>query len=316
MLAYVLHAWGEPPVLTEFDEPLTGGGATAVPVLAAGLNPIDLTIAAGAAPAQPTIGEVGAMMLPAVMGDEGVVEHDGRLLYTERVRSPHGTFAARTLVELTAAIPLPSGMAPEEAIPLGASGLPAWIGLRDVAQLAPGEVVIVLGATGAAGQMAVQAAKLLGASRVVAAARSADMLGRLVARGADATVVLGSGDDRVALLEATRGGADVIFDPLFGPPLVAALGATRAFGRAVTIGSKAAPSIHLPIDVLFRKSLHTLGIRTVPPALKRAAFHEMVRHHRAGDLIVDTDIVPLTRIDAAWRRQAGAPHCKLVVLPA
>src|SRR3954454_6518387 len=127
--------------------------------------------------------------------------------------------AERTLVPHDALLPVADGVTGEVAAALGNTGLGAWLSLAWRSGLQPGETVLVLGATGAVGSVAVQAAKLLGAGRVVAAARPSARLQALLARGADAVVELGGGEDLPdALREAAGGGVDVTIDTLWGEP--------------------------------------------------------------------------------------------------
>ena len=123
---------------------------------------------------------------------------------------------------------------------LGISGLAAWLALTWRAQLKPGEHVLVLGASGVLGQIAVQAAKLLGAARVVAAARSQKGLEHCLALGADAAVRLGEPEDFLAALaRGAEGRIDVVVDPVYGEPFVAAVNAASFGARLVQIGAGA-----------------------------------------------------------------------------
>src|ERR671916_118527 len=170
---------------------------------AAGMNPVDVRVASG---------QFGLERYdtPYVAGKEGVGEReDGRLVYFEYSRKPFGAFAERTLIDAGSGYVLPDGLEPELAVCLGVSGLAAWLGLEWRGRLAPGETVLVLGASGVVGQIAVQAAKLMGAGRVVAAARDPGGLERARRLGADATVDLseGAGPDELAeLIRAATGG--------------------------------------------------------------------------------------------------------------
>ncbi len=113
---------------------------------------------------------------------------DGRRVYFDAHRPAHGTMAERTLVPSDALLDVAEGVEDVVAAALGNTGLAAWLALAWRAGLQPGETVLVLGATGAVGSVAVQAAKLLGAGRVVAADRAGERLPRLLERGADAIV--------------------------------------------------------------------------------------------------------------------------------
>jgi NADPH2:quinone reductase len=306
MHAFVLREYGSTPAVEEVDEPVAEAGRVPVEVVVAGLNPVDVAIAAG---------ELGtADPVPRVLGNEAVVVLDGRLGYAHRTDARSGSFAERTLVDPAGVVPLPDDVDPAAALVAGVSGQPAWIPLETTAGLRPGETVVVLGATGAAGQVATQAAKLLGAGRVVAAGRDRATLERLRSRGADEIVVLGGDDDTAALLDATRGGADLVYDPLWGPPFVAALRATKPGGRTITVGRSAGRmTAEIPVFAFLGRSMLTYRNGETPSEVVSAAFHRMLRHLRAGELVVDLAEFPLARAAEAWRLQEGSPHAKVVV---
>jgi hypothetical protein len=161
----------------------------------------------------------------------------------------------------------------------------------------------------------VQGARLLGAGRVVAAARDNESLDRARQElGADAVVELGGeGDLTERLKEAAGGGFDVVVDPLWGEPAVAALGALNVEGRLVQIGNSAGESVELPTRG-FRNQLGRIVGHTNFKASrerKRDAFAAMCRHALAGELKVETEGVPLRDVGQAWNRKS--PHRKLVI---
>jgi NADPH2:quinone reductase len=301
--AFVLRDYGTTPAVEDHDEPRARDGLVVSTVLAAGVNPVDVAIAEG---------QLGtAEPVPRVLGNEAVVVLDGRVVYSQRTS---GSFAQTTLVDPADVLDLPDGADPATVFAAGISGQPAWIPLETTAGLRPGETVLVLGATGAAGQVATQAAKLLGAGRVVAAGRHVPTLDSLRARGADDVVVLGGDDDAAALLDATRGGADVVYDPLWGPPFVAALKATKPGGRTVTVGRSAGElDAAIPVFSFLGKSMLSYRNGETAPDVIRQAFHRMLRHAAAGELVVDTTTVPLEDADTAWTAQQTVPHGKIVL---
>src|ERR1700728_992799 len=230
MRAAVLREYSV-PVPGEFEEPSAGAGQAVVEVLAAGLNPVDVAICAGRFYA-------GKPPLPCVAGREGVGMLDGARVYFDGPVAPFGSMAQRALVDPDDTYSVPDGVPDGVAVALGISGLAAWLALTWRAKLEPGEHVLVLGASGVLGQIAVQAAKLLGAARVVAGARSAEGLERCLALGADAAVRLGEPDDLpAALREAAEDRIDVVLDPLYGEPLVAAVNAASFGARLVQLGA-------------------------------------------------------------------------------
>lgn len=300
----MLRDTAAPPRLEDVADPRAGDGQAVVTVVAAGLNPVDLKQAADA-----------AGTLPRVVGNEAVVGIDGRRCYAERTVSPHGSLAERAVVDPALLIELPDGISDADALAVGIAGLAAWVSLETAAGLRPGETVVVLGATGAVGQVAVQAARLLGAARVVAVGRDRAALSRSLELGADAVVELGAQDGAAALLDATGGGADVVLDPVFGPPLVQALRATRPGARVVSIGSSAHPEAAVPFAALRGRSMLTYSNQLADAVTKRAAYARMLGHLLAGDLHVAAEVVGLDQATQAWQRQADSPRTKLVVVP-
>jgi NADPH2:quinone reductase len=200
----------------------------------------------------------------------------------------------------------------------GVAGLAAWLALEWRGDLREGETVLVLGASGAVGIIAVQAAKLLGATRVVAAARSAAGLERARELGADATVELGAHEDlAAAFAEAADGQIDLTIDPLWGEPGAAAVKATGFGGRVVQLGQSASTQATLESGWIRTKLLSILGHTNfaAPPEVRRDAYVRMVRHAAAGELTVDYELLPLERVSEAWERQEASPGLKLVLSP-
>jgi NADPH:quinone reductase-like Zn-dependent oxidoreductase len=312
MKAAVLHEHDEPPRAGEFDEPVEADGHVVADVSAAGVNHLDLLKASGKF-------YTGPPPLPSVVGSDGVGRlADGRRVFFDSTAAPHGAIAERTLVNEDHLLEPADGVDDAVAAALGNSGLAAWTALEWRAKLQPGETVLVLGATGAMGNVAVQAAKLLGASRVVAAARAGDRLERMRDRGADAVVELDTGDDPAeALKEATDGGADVIVDPLWGQPGVAAMGAAALGARHLQIGHMASPTADVPALTIRSAVLDLLGfvVFRVPLEVRRDAYRRLTEHAARGEIEVDLERVPLDHVEDAWRRQQDGPDAKLVVVP-
>jgi NADPH:quinone reductase-like Zn-dependent oxidoreductase len=307
MRAAILREYGRPPEPGEWDEPDAGGeDAEILEVVVGGLNPVDIRMASGKFYG-------GSPPLPSVVGREGVGRTgDGALVYFDAPVAPFGSFAERAPVYRASELPLPEGIDPGLAVSLGIAGLAAWLALDWRAQLKEGETVLVLGASGVVGGIAVQAARLLGAGRVVAAARQVEGI------EADAVVDLGSGDVVAALRDASGGdGYDVVIDPVWGDPAAAALQACRPFGRLVQLGESAGATTDLASAWVRGKCLAILGHTNflAPPDVKREAFHRMAEHAAAGDISVDIERVPLSELASAWERQQHSPNRKLVIVP-
>ncbi len=312
MRAAVLSAYGEVPALGEFDLPTTGDGQEIVDVEVAGLNPIDISLASGTFYAGPP-------PLPYVVGREGVGRTAaGTRAYFDGPVPPSGSIAVQALVTSSSLLPVPDDVDAGLAVACGIAGLAAWLALEWRAELRPGETVLVLGASGTVGRIAVQAAKLLGAGRVVAAARDADTLEVATADGADATVKLDGVDDLAgALRDACEGGPNVTIDPLWGAPAAAAVDAAAFGARHIQLGQSAGATAELSAGSVRGKLLSILGhANFVTPAEVRAdAYTRMVRHAAAGEIRIEVERIPLGGVAGAWARQQDGPRRKLVLEP-
>jgi NADPH2:quinone reductase len=311
MRAAVLTDYDSPPRPGEFDDPGPGEDGTAiVDVSVAGINPIDLLTASGGLPSKPP--------LPSVAGMEGVGTVDGRRVYFDAPVSPSGSIAERAEVRADSLIDVPHGVEDGLAVSFGIAGLAAWLGLEWRGKLQKGETVLVLGASGVVGQIAVQGARLMGAGTVVAAARSEDGLARARDElGADAVVrIEGEGEELTERFRDAAGGdVDLVIDPVWGPAAVAAIGALGLRGRLVQIGNASGASTEVPARQI-RNSLRSIVGHTnfaAPLEVKAQAFGAMCRHAAAGELEVPVEEVALDDVEDAWRRQATGPHHKLVI---
>ena len=312
MRAAILREYGQAPEVGEFDDPQPADGQAVVEVQAAGLNPVDIRIASGSFYG-------GSPPLPSVAGREGVGRlADGTVVYFDGPVAPYGSFAQRALIDERSAIPLPAKIDPALATCFGIAGLAAWLALEWRAQVREGETVLVLGASGIVGLIAVQAARLLGAERVVGAARSDEGVERALARGADAVVQIGTVADLAqAFRDACDGGADVVIDPVWGEPAAAAIEACRPHGRLVQIGESAGSRSSIASAAVRGKLLAILGHTNfmAPAEVKREAYRRMVDHASVGELDCEVERVALDDVADAWRRQQSSPHRKLVVVP-
>ena len=312
MRAAIVTSYGGTPSVGELELPAPGDGEEVVEVELAGLNPVDVWLASGTYHA-------GAPALPYIAGREGI----GRTAAGERVYfdgpvPPSGAIAERALETSASLLSLPAGIDAGLAVACGVAGLAAWLALDWRAELRAGETVLVLGASGTVGRIAVQAARLLGAGRVVAAARDPAALAELAASGADATVRVDAVDDLAAALrDACEGGPDVTVDPVWGAPGAAALDAAAFGARHVQLGSSAGATAEVSSSSVRGKLLRILGHLNAgaPPEVRAAAFATMVGHASRGELAVPVERVPLDRIADAWARQQAAPGVKLAIEP-
>lgn len=318
----IVDAAGVEPRLGPVVLPPRTAGTTLVAVVAAPLNPLDLLIASGTF-------HSARHDAPYVPGSEcvGVVlDSDcfppGTWVYAECHASPAtpGAFATETLVMDKDLLPLPDGVDPVLAAAVGNSGTAAFMPLIEDAGLRPGETVLVLGATGAVGQLAVQIAHRTGAGHVTAVARDQAALQRLLPLGADAVVALRPDESPEGLASrflAASGPVDVVLDGLYGPPLEAALKACAPRARVVNIGNLAGATAQIPAGLLRGKQITLSGFAGLHTPLqdKRSALHWLWAALSRGELQVEVRTYPLSELPSAWRAQAESPHAKCVILP-
>lgn len=314
MYAAVLHAIGTVPRYEEFPEPVIEDkdGEAIVHVHASSLKPVDKQMAAGSHYAS-------RRQLPCVCGMDGVGHFDnGQRVFFGGPRPPHGAMAQRTVVNRAFTFPIPENLNDETAAALPNPGVSAWLSLAYRAKLVKGENVLILGATGVTGKLAVQIAKLLGAARVVAAGRNQQALNRLRDLGADATISLASPAAEMSeafVREAGQSGFQVVIDYVWGEPAQAFLAAItrKEFSaiqseiRFVQAGESAAPTISLPAAALRSTALTLMGTAGIPPREVLAqAFQQVMAYAANGELQIDTETIPLADIENAWRRnQSG-----------
>jgi NADPH:quinone reductase-like Zn-dependent oxidoreductase len=312
MRAAVLKEIGGVPEVGEFNDPSGDEEGVLIDVSVAGMNPVDVFIATGKMPwVQPDP--------PAVAGEEGIgtIAGEDRRVYFNGCVHPFGSFAERTVAKPEAIIAVPDGVEDATALCFGIAGMAGWISLAWRADLQAGETVLVLGASGVVGQVAIQAAKLLGAGTVIAAARNGDELERSAELGADGTVVINDDGFADALRDAAPDGIDVIVDPVWGPPAMAALQGSGHNVRLIQIGNAAAPAAELAAGPFRNSHAVIMGYTNflVPEEVRAEAFARMCRHAAEGELVVDVEEVALDDIADAWQRQQEGPHHKLVIRP-
>lgn len=287
-----------------------------IEVLAAPINPIDLAVSRG-------VLAIGHPQLPYVPGCEAVGRTaDGRIVWLfggSLGRTSNGALAKRAAVGDAHTVEVPDGADAALAGGLGIAGLAGWLPFAWRAPLVGGEDVLVLGATGSVGLVAVQAAKLLGAGRVVAAGRSAAGLERAADRGADATLRLDEQSDLVTAFREAFGsdGPCYVFDPLWGEPGAAAVVAAAPNARIVNLGQSAGATAALSSEAVRFKSLTILGLSVyaVPFEVIADHYRRLVDHAVAGDIRLDVEQVTLDSVASAWQRQVEGAGAKLVVVP-
>jgi len=262
-------------------------------------------------------GYYGPFKGPKVVGGEGIGRlSDGTRVYFGHSVAPYGAVAERTVVARAEIWPIPDTLSDEQVLPLAITGTGALIPLEE-ARIQHGERVLILGATGPLGQIALQLARIMGAGEVVAAARREAPLQRVVERGfADRAIRLGQSNDEAALKEGSQGGFNVVLDCVYGDTMVAALKATARGGRVMSISNVGGRQACIDLrDLIFRTHAGVAtGIR--PVAERRAAFERLLGFALQGKLQpVDTIPYRFDQIAAAWEHQAGGPNAKIILRP-
>jgi NADPH:quinone reductase-like Zn-dependent oxidoreductase len=315
MRAAQIRRPGHPPEVADVAEPVPRAGELLVAVAAAPITPLDVLCAGGTS-------YFGEPATPYVPGVQGVGTVDGRSVWfatTAGMAPGDGSMAERAAVSADDVVELPAEADPVAVAALGLSAVAAYMALTWRGELSAGEQVLVLGAGGVVGQAAVQLARIGGARRVVAAARSAPARDRARAAGADAVVALDTDD--VAVLaarfaEAADGPVDLVLDPLFGAPAAAAARTLRPGGRLVNLGASAAETSPLDSSTLRSRSLRVSGYTNneLTPQQRAAAVIAVAGQSAAGLLAVTHESMPLDDAAAAWRRQVDGTAAGRIVL--
>ncbi len=319
MDAAVLHTLGKPPKCEQFPDPIAADGEVIVHVHGASLKPVDKQLASGSHYASPR-------KLPVVCGSDGVGHlEDGRRVFFGGTRPPYGAMAQRTVVPAAYTFPVPEGVSDETTAALPNPAVSAWLSIAFRAKLNAGESVLILGATGVTGKLAVKIAKLLGAGRVVAAGRNQQALSVLHELGADATISLNLPAEELSaafVREAGQSGFQVVIDYVWGRPAEAFLAAItrkefaamKSETRYVQVGESAGPTISLPAAVLRSAAVTIVGTAGIPPReILSEALQRVMTHAANGQLQIDVERVPLADIEKAWQR--NDQRSRIVIIP-
>jgi NADPH:quinone reductase-like Zn-dependent oxidoreductase len=317
MQAAVVTTFDAPPACHEIPAPTPSGPhEVVVDVVAAGLHPRVRSQARGSHYTST------ADAVPFVPGIDGVCRTaDGALRYFLLHDTAAGSMAEQTLVDLRRSVALPSGTDPVQVAAAVNPAMSSWIALRRRFELPTGARVLVLGATGNAGRMAVQIAKRLGAAHVVAAGRRMDRLAGLSGLGADETVQLDAAGGWGPRLGEVAGDVDVVLDYVWGQPAADALTAvvSARADRArplcwIEVGSVAGPTAPVPSAALRAARLTIIGSGqgSVPTADILDELPELLEEVGRGVLRVDARAVALSEVTGAWRSDGEQ---RLVITP-
>ncbi|MFY9930755.1 MAG: zinc-binding alcohol dehydrogenase family protein [Streptosporangiaceae bacterium] len=319
MKAAVLHELGGVPRYEDFPDPVAGDDEVIIEVKAVAVENVDKMVAAGTHYASQSL----ITGLPAIPGFDGVgALPDGTIVGFGLPRPPYGALAEKTVVRAGAVAPIPEGLDPAVATVLGTAI--TGMSITTAAGFVPGETILVQGATGVAGRLAVKIARLLGAGRIVATGRDSAKLDEVLALGADAVIsTMASDEDLAQAYRDARGdGYDVVADFLWGRPTQVLLSTLipQAFTfpkptRLIQIGESAGATLTLAAS-----SLRTSGVEIFGAAkgfdgqTMSQVYAQVVSWVQSGQLTFDVETVPLSDIAAAWQ-QADSGGKRLVAIP-
>ncbi len=320
MRAAVVREFDRAPKYEEFSDPVSSTpDEQVVEVVAAGLHPRVRSQANGSH-------YTSTDELPLIPGIDGVGHRaDGSLVYFVLPDTAFGSMAERTVIDDRRSIPLPAGADPILLAAAMNPGMSSWVALTRRVELTAGQSVLILGATGSAGQLAIQIAKHLGAGEVVAAGRGVDRLAALEQLGADTTIDLAADADLVAAeLSAKAGNVDVVLDYLWGAPTQAAI-MPVLMGRDdrsrllswVEIGAIAGPDVALPSSALRQANIHFLGSGqgSVTSRAILEALPALAAEIDRGTFSIDAVARPLAEVEQVWTQSLGRATERLVLTP-
>ena len=319
MNAAVVRSFGDPPAYEPFPTPTpTSAEEMLIDVVAAGLHPRTRSSANGSH-------YTSSGQLPMIPGLDGVGrDPDGQLRYFILHDTPLGSMAEQVVIDARRSVVLPAGT---DVLTVAAAMNPAmasWIALRKRIAFQPGQSVLVLGATGSAGQMTVQIAKHLGASHVVAAGRDPARLAALSELGADTTVSLaGDADTADRALAQAAAEVDVVLDFLWGPATERTMPAVLTHrtdkSRPLTwveIGSMSGLEITLPSAWLraVRIQLVGSGQGSVSTGEIVGELPALAAEISSGAYGIDAVSAPLSEVQTTWNAPV-APGQRIVFVP-
>lgn len=309
MKAAVLASADAAPVYTEFAEPTVGDHHQLMTLVAAGIHPVARAIASGE-----HYGSEGGW--PLVPGVDAVARTpEGTLVYTGWIQHPWGTFAERMAAPM--GLPLPDGADPVAVAGGLNPGLSSWLPLLDRADAGSLGTVLVLGATGVAGSIAVQNALALGAEHVIAAGRSPQALAALA--GERRTLVTLNGpaedatvdEDAAALASAfSEHRPSTVLDFVWGAPAEAAFAALTRSGldedahplAYIEIGESAGRTAAIPATLLRSTAITISGSGAGSGDVRRIMEQLPVFMQRIADGTVTIPVTtyPLADVASAW----------------
>ncbi|MES1935091.1 quinone oxidoreductase family protein [Salinisphaera hydrothermalis] len=316
MKAAVVEDFARPPRYRDFDPPVPGAGERRVSVHAAALSQLVRAQSAGRHYTRGTP--------PFVPGADGVGRlDDGRRVYFVFPRAPFGAMAEQSVVRAEYMVAVPDEVDDVTAAAIANPGMSSWAALSHRAALVDGETVLIQGATGASGQLAIRIARHLGAGHIVATGRSAAAEAALRRLGADEYIALEDQPESLSerFAELVSRGVDVVLDYLWGPPALALMQAFTGHGpaasppvRYVNIGSLAGADIALPAGLLRSSGIRLMGsgIGSVAHTDLVASIGGVLSAVETAGLKIATETAPLAEVEKVW---GAAREARLVFVP-
>jgi len=320
MKAAVITRFGEVPQYKDFPDPEQTDTQSLIKVKAAVLENFDKLTAGGTHYSS----QQQYPQFPAVVGTDGVgLNENNQLVAFGAVQPPHGAFAATVAAGFT--MPVPDGITPAKAAAIPPSVLTSLLPLKHSAQLQPGETVLINGATGVSGKIAVQVARLLGAGRIVATGRNKTSLKKVRDLGADEVISLDQDDTTLAkCLKTAAGdnGYDIVVDFLWGRPaeilintfIPEELGFPRHITRYLQIGEAAGSAVSLPASAFRTSGLRLMGIGKISWDTLGEELANTWQWLKEDKFEMDIEEVLLKDISSAWQRNDLAGK-RLVLVP-
>jgi NADPH:quinone reductase-like Zn-dependent oxidoreductase len=325
MKAAIVTEAGKSPVYGDFREPVAQSGKEIIQVSAAALTHLTKGRASGAHYSSDRV-------FPAVVGVDGVGRtQDGRRVYFALPEAPFGAMAEKSLVRSTHCVAVPDDLDDITAAAIANPGMSSWAAFAERAHLKPGETVLINGATGAAGHLAVQIAKHMGAAKVIATGRDTETLEDLKSIGADAVIPFrleasdseGARKYEEALKEQFPLGVDVVIDYLWGKSAETIIIAAAKAGkesipiRFVHVGAVSGENIQLPGAALRSSSIELMGsgISSVPLPRLLAAIGNVLESARPANFKIHIKPVPLSEVEKFWDADTGNDRVVFVPSP-
>jgi NADPH:quinone reductase-like Zn-dependent oxidoreductase len=317
MRAALILEVGQPPVYGDFPEPTLSEGENHITVTAASLSHVTRARASGTHYSS-------SGTIPFVVGIDGVGRlDDGRRVYFVMPSAPFGSMAEQSRVRASQCIALPDELDDATAAAIAIPGMSSWAALQESAKFQAGETVLVNGATGISGRLAVQIAKYLGAKKVIATGRNTEVLKSLATLGADVTIPLTQDGEALekAFLEPFHEGVDVVLDYLWGPSMERLLIAAAKAGadgvpiRFIQVGAASASSISLPNAVLRSSAIQLMGsgIGSVPFNRLLKVIKSVLQASVPGGFEIATTTVPLSEVTIAWSTETSQTRTVFLV---